>query len=498
MLTRLKVSGFKNLVDVDVRFGPFTCVVGPNGVGKSNLFDAIRFLSALANQTLMGAAASVRDQDSRTADVRTLFHRAGDRYAKTMSFEAEMLVPKMAVDDLGQEAKASITFLRYSLELAYRQTAGGLAPGGLEIVKEELVHISQRDALKHLLFPHSAKHWRESVVHGRRTNAPFISTQEEAGNRVIYLHQDGGAGGPLPRPAANLPRTVLSVANAAESPTALVARREMEAWRMLRLEPAALGRPDEFAAPTRLGTDGSHLAATLYRLVRETGEREGDGREAEQMARTYSRIAHHLYGLVEDAREIYVDRDEKRELLTLYARDDSGTPHPAWALSDGTLRFLALAVLEMDPETHGLLCLEEPENGIHPARIPAILDLLRDIAADTREPAGPDNPLRQVIVNTHSPAVFQQVPDDSVLFVKAVEGMDEAGQFFKRAEFCCLPDTWRTKGDEGPTIVARGHLLAYLNPVLPKDRLEETDVKRTRRVVDREDAQQLLLSSVWC
>jgi predicted ATPase len=38
MLTRLKVSGFKNLVDVDIRFGPFTCVAGTNGVGKSNLF----------------------------------------------------------------------------------------------------------------------------------------------------------------------------------------------------------------------------------------------------------------------------------------------------------------------------------------------------------------------------------------------------------------------------------------------------------------------------
>ena len=496
MLTRLKVSGFKNLVDVDVRLGPFTCVVGPNGVGKSNLFDAIRFLSALANQTLMGAAASVRDQDSRTADVRTLFHRAGDRYAKTMSFEAEMLVSKMAVDDLGQEARASITFLRYSLELAYRQTAGGLMPGDLEIVKEELVHISQRDALKHLWFPHSVKHWRESVVLGRRTNAPFISTQEEAGSRVIYMHQDGGAGGPLPRPAANLPRTVLSVANAAESPTALVARREMEAWRMLRLEPAALRRPDEFAAPTRLGTDGGHLAATLYRLARQAGEREGNGLgDDAQMARTYSQIAGHLYGLVEDARDVYVDRDEKRELLTLYAKDDGGTPHPAWALSDGTLRFLALAVLEMDPETQGVLCLEEPENGIHPARIPDILDLLRDIAADTRMPAGPDNPLRQVIVNTHSPSVFQQVPDDSVLFVKAVEAMDGTGHLFKKAEFCCLADTWRTKGDEGASVVARGDLLAYLNPVLPKDRLEETETKAKRRVVDREDTQQLLLLS---
>ena len=496
MLTRLKVSGFKNLVDVDVRFGPFTCVVGPNGVGKSNLFDAIRFLSALANQTLMEAAASVRDQDSRTADVRSLFHRAGDQYAERMSFEAEMLVPRVAVDDLGQEAKASITFLRYSLALAYRETGDSLAPGALEIVKEELVHISQRDALKHLLFPHSAKHWRESVVQGRRTNAPFISTQGEGGNRVIYLHQDGGAGGPLPRPAVNLPRTVLSVANAAESPTVLVARREMESWRMLQLEPAALRRPDEFAAPTRLGTDGSHLAATLYRLARSTGERRGDGPAQDaQTAQTYSQIANRLMGLMDDARDIYIDRDEKRELLTLYAKDDGETPHPAWALSDGTLRFLALAVLEMDPETQGLLCLEEPENGIHPARIPAILDLLREIAVDTQEPTGPGNPLRQVIVNTHSPAVFQQVPDDSVLFVKAIAVMDGTGHIFKRAEFCCLPDTWRIKGDEGANVVARGDLLAYLNPVLPKDQLAETETKGKRRVGEREDTQQLLLLS---
>jgi len=31
MITRMKISGFKNLVDVNVRFGPFTCVAGANG-----------------------------------------------------------------------------------------------------------------------------------------------------------------------------------------------------------------------------------------------------------------------------------------------------------------------------------------------------------------------------------------------------------------------------------------------------------------------------------
>src|SRR5215212_5923652 len=124
MLTRLKVSGFKNLVDVDVRFGPFTCIAGVNGVGKSNLFDAIHFLSALADRPLLDAALSVRDEGDRTADVRNLFHRAGNVYADEMSFEAEMIVPHEGVDDLGQRAEASITFLRYTVILAYRKDDG--------------------------------------------------------------------------------------------------------------------------------------------------------------------------------------------------------------------------------------------------------------------------------------------------------------------------------------------------------------------------------------
>jgi predicted ATPase len=132
MLTRLKVSGFKNLVDVDVRFGPFTCIAGANGVGKSNLFDAIGFLSALAEMPLMEAAKSIRG--GRTADVANLFHRAGERHDETISFMAEMIIPKSGADDLGQPAEATITFLRYSLELSLRESEGSTA-GGLEIRK---------------------------------------------------------------------------------------------------------------------------------------------------------------------------------------------------------------------------------------------------------------------------------------------------------------------------------------------------------------------------
>ena len=35
MLTRIKINGFKNLRDIDLRLGLFNCVAGSNGVGKS-------------------------------------------------------------------------------------------------------------------------------------------------------------------------------------------------------------------------------------------------------------------------------------------------------------------------------------------------------------------------------------------------------------------------------------------------------------------------------
>ncbi len=333
MLTRLKVDGFKNLVNVDIRFGPFTCVAGANGVGKSNLFDAIQFLSALANLPLIEAALSVRDEAGRTSDIRSLFHRVGDDYETKMTFEAEMIIPDRGVNDLGQGAEASITFLRYTIVLGYHEDNSLRSIGSLEILKEELTHIKLGDAKKHLLFPHSIKNWRKSAVKGERRVPYFISTDDN-GDRVIKLHQDGGSSGrPLPRSAANLPRTVLSATNAAESPTALLARREIQSWRLLQLEPSALRMPDEFTAPIRLGIDGSHLASTLYHLAR-TGQNDTTADVAE--SRVYAQVANTLAELIDDVQGVTIDRDEKRELLTLQIMGKDGTLHPARALSDGT------------------------------------------------------------------------------------------------------------------------------------------------------------------
>jgi hypothetical protein len=161
MLTRLKVSGFKNLHDVDVRFGPFTCVLGPNGVGKSNIFDAIAFLCAMADKPLAEAAALVRGSEGRIGDVRSLFRTSGADRVDTMRLEAEMVVPSTGADDLGSPAKASMTFLRYGLTLRHRTGVSPLGP--LEIVDESMKHINRGEANKALGFKNS-KAWRDDVI----------------------------------------------------------------------------------------------------------------------------------------------------------------------------------------------------------------------------------------------------------------------------------------------------------------------------------------------
>ncbi len=489
MLTRLKVSGFKNLVDVDVRFGPFTCVAGVNGVGKSNLFDAIQFLSFLADRPLMEAAREVRG--GRTAGVRNLFHRVGDHAEERMSFSVEMIVPRQGQDDFGQEAEATSTFLLYELDLGYRDAEAPFSAGSIEILSESLDYINKGDAHHHLLFEHRKVPWRDSLVKNDRSGQGFISTEGSGGHRKVRLHQDGGSRGqPVSFAAERLPRTILSRSNAAESPTALLARREMQSWRVLQLEPTSLRRSDPLTAPSSIGSDGSHLAATLYRLAGQEAQ-SANGSDGEE--RLYSRVANRLSELFEDVTSLWVERDEKRELFTIHVRTQGDTSHPAPALSDGSLRFLALAVLELDREDQGLLCLEEPENGVHPERLPAMLRLLQDIAVDPMEESGPDNPLRQVIINTHSPAVVQQIPEESLLVAVPQEVMHDSART-KAVTFRALAGTWRQKEKAARPALSPGSLLSYLRPVTTEAlRMQlEVEDKRKKAVVERDDLQAML------
>jgi predicted ATPase len=460
MLTRLEVEGFKNLLDVRAEFGPFTCIAGENGIGKSNVFDAIEFLSYLATDTLVEASQRVRGASGvRGGDPRDLFWDGYRSHERRIRLSAEMIVPAKVEDDLGAPATPSTTFLRYEITLGYDLPAGEGSVGRLSLLAEELRHIRRGDAAKSLRFPHGARGFREAVVRGERRGGAFLSTEQRESGTVVNVHGDGGSRGkPQPRAAARAGRTVLSTVTTNDYPTILAARREMQGWRRLALEPSALRAPDGLADPRTLGTDGRHLAATLYRIANSGVDSSWPGGSDAVYARVSGRLAD-LTGVGVEG--VTVELDRVREVFTLYLEERGNLRLPARALSEGTLRFLALCVLLEDPTLIGLICMEEPENGIHPANLPAMVQLVRDLAVDASQPPGDSNPFRQVIVNTHSPGVVQLCDSADLLLASIRLRRTPDGRTARALSLMPFRQSWRAAGSTQPTF-SEADVVAYL------------------------------------
>lgn len=442
MLTRLQVDGFKNLRAVDLRLGHLTCIAGSNGVGKSNLFDAIAFLSDLASMPLLNAATRVRGTGGRLSGIDQLFSSYGQA-ERRLRLSAEMIVPRTVFDDFDRKAVATATCLRYSISLIYEEPVGERDDGqALRVETEELTALSLAAATEALKFKPS-KWWRARYLKGpgARTS-PFISTVT---GDTIKLWGDKGSGGrPLTVPAAKTPQTVLSGVNTSTHPTALAVRREMQSWRLLQLEPSALRSPDEFNSEKFLSSTGAHLPNTLRRIACQ------------------AELANVLSELVPGVVSIDVDSDEARQQRTLRVTLRDRQSYEASSLSDGSLRFIALGLLGLDAQSNGLVCLEEPENSIHPQRIAEMMSLVTRLSEqqdgwDDVVDAGLAVAPRQVIINTHSPLVVGQLPDSDLLMAETLRQQGREWVAFKP-----LADTWRAAGLAATDLVSKGELQAYL------------------------------------
>jgi predicted ATPase len=104
--------------------------------------------------------------------------------------------------------------------------------------------------------------------------------------------------------------------------------------------------------------------------------------------------------------------------------------------------------------------MEEPENGIHPERMQAMVELVRGLAVDPSHAPGADNPFRQVIVNTHSPLFVQLQHAADRLFARQVLLTDEDGLRSSALRLRPERGTWRDP--DGSQGVGVGEMLSYL------------------------------------
>ena len=108
--------------------------------------------------------------------------------------------------------------------------------------------------------------------------------------------------------------------------------------------------------------------------------------------------------------------------VQLFIREEGlEKPISAMRLSDGTLRYLCLLAILCHPEPPPLICIEEPETGLHPDILPTIAELMIEASQRT-----------QLIVTTHSDilvSAFSEIPEAVLVCEK-----DEDGTHFRRLE----------------------------------------------------------------
>lgn len=389
MLTRLEVDGFKTFDGLEIDFMPFTAVLGTNAAGKSNLFDVIQLLSHLAVRDVAEAVKQMRGEPLE------LFRLTPTGRVRRIRLAAEVLVDPVVRDPWGSEVKLAHTRIRYEVTLERREVRPGIER--IHVVHEAATPIPRKDD-RWAQAQRPSMDFRTGYLKYGRKN-PWLTMEQQPDGVIFKLHQEGKAG--RHRPASAAEATVLYSITNAEFPHLFALREEMRHWRLLQLDPALLRRPAPVTSSDVLDPDGANLAAVLATLKAETQtEQNPDG--------VLSEIAADLSTLIPGVRQLDASlHDASHEYrVELTMRD--GLPFSARVVSDGTLRVLALLTWLHDPRHRGVVCFEEPENGVHPGRVKLLVQLLCSMVTEPEHYQAADGvvPLSQLFINSHSPVVL--------------------------------------------------------------------------------------------
>jgi predicted ATPase len=165
--------------------------------------------------------------------------------------------------------------------------------------------------------------------------------------------------------------------------------------------PQGVNLPDDF-----LLEDGSNLGLILNDL---------------QNRKATKRLLLEKLRVVYEGIEDVTTKTQGGTIQIFFHEEGLNTPVPAARLSDGTLHYLCLLTILLHPDPPPLICIEEPELGLHPDIIPHIADLLVDASKRT-----------QLIVTTHSETLVSKLSDvpESIVVCER----DDQGTHLRRLE----------------------------------------------------------------
>jgi predicted ATPase len=337
-LCSIRLSGFLSFAPDSPAFDlePLNVLIGPNGSGKSNLIEAIELLHAAPT----AFAAAIRDGGGAQE-----WLWKGDGGTEAATIEAVV------------QGSKPIRDLRYRLSFA----ASGLRTEVIDEAIEEAV--KRNSGAEDVLFFYRFQQGRP-VLNGREWSAGENKRKRQLKREDLVPDE-----------------SVLSQRKGSDVYPELTwlgqqfsRIQTFREWRFGRY--MALRQPQSASLPTDvLLPDAINLGLMLNELDHAGGSTEFNLLLKRFLPR-YERFSTRVQG----------------GMVQFYLHESGlGSPVPATRLSDGTIRFMAILALLLTPYPPPLICIEEPELGLHPDAIDLLANLLVD--ASTR---------MQLIVTTHS------------------------------------------------------------------------------------------------
>ena len=365
----------------ELEMRPLNVLIGPNGSGKSNFIEAIGLLQA-----------APRDLTAPIREGGGIGDWIWRGEPKSTSAKVEVVV----------ENRKGSQALRYRLGFAERGQR-------FELTEEQIENKSSMEShdKPYIYFERRGAH---TVLNYRDEKQRQLRPEEiDAEQSILAQRKD--------------PDHYPELTYLGETFARMRLYRE---WTFGRYTPPRLPQkadlPNDF-----LGEDGRNMGLVLNRLKRET-------RAKAQILEALRK----LYEGVSDFDTII----EGGTVQVFFQEGDISVP--ATRLSDGTLRYLSLLAILCHPKPPPLICIEEPELGLHPDILPTVADLLREASGRC-----------QLVVTTHSDVLVDALTDtpESVVVCEKHRGKTEMRRLDKAVlsdwlKDYCLGELW-SKGELG-------------------------------------------------
>ena len=366
-----------------ITFRPLSVFIGPNGSGKSNLLEAVDLLRSAPDQL----AKPIREGGG-VAD----WIWKGEPKSRSASIDAVLT---------NATGPASLRYVMSFAEAAQR----------FQVIDERI----------------------ESAASGLGQEQPHVYYSFKDGNPLLTVKDQPLT---LRVHGFDVERSILAQRRDPDQypeitylGTVLPRIRLYREWSFGRYTPPRL--PQKADLPNEhLEPDGSNLGLVLNRLRRDP-----------QVKQKLLTALCALYDGIDDF-EVQIEGGTVQVFLT-----EGRFVTPASRLSDGTLRYLCLLAILCHPSPPPLICIDEPELGLHPDILHTLAVLLREASERT-----------QVIVTTHSDLLVDAMTDAEGVYVCDKQNAQTSVRQLSRSEFAPWLERYRL-GEPG----ARGEIDSSLN-----------------------------------